>query len=356
MRLSLKVFCLCVATFLLASCRKDAATDGHREVTLRLSIGVGNGVAASRSNTLLPPQQMMQSSQEMMQSLRVVVVDQSGRVEHNRLLQFQQAPTVHYADADFKVVGGERKQILLVANEESQFADGRRAIAFDMGQFEVGSTFQRQQLDEELIYLTDASQQMALPLPMSAIYEIDLPATGECNVDLEIVRAAVKFLVRVTNDTPSTIELDQIRIDKMARKEYLLPRNATYSSQPSEEDPATDLFTIVGYDVPTVGSNDYYSYEQPLAVTLTTGASVWLDPIYLCEGRYDSPTSDERNYSMMLRSADGLQRSGLFDNLPQLPRNTCVVVDAVINSTNEVTLDVRVYPYGEYLLKPEFGW
>ncbi|MBR2050605.1 MAG: hypothetical protein IJ957_07885, partial [Rikenellaceae bacterium] len=70
----------------------------------------------------------------------------------------------------------------------------------------------------------------------------------------------------------------------------------------------------------------------------------------------DDPSTTGRNYKISLTVGDETYENGYFNNLTALPRNTHVVVDVTLNDElTDLNCVVRVYPYGEYWLYPEFG-
>lgn len=307
---------------------------------------------------------------EKMQTLRIIIVRPDGTVEHNRYYDFHQVPTTYFATAQFEVVGGETKKVYLFANENTKFDSGRKVADYDFAAIKVGEQFptnditgQNIETDEtSLIEVNDALTQMALPLFMSECHSVIVPEKEDKKVELIIVRAAVKFTFRIINKSNEPLALNQLTISKLARREYLLPNEVVYGEL-SEED-GTTITYIKSYNVPMTGNNEHYNFKATFADKTVPAKSatgndgeVVLDPIYLLESNYNDDSSTEgRNYKISLTVGDETYENGYFDNLTALPRNTHVVVDVTLN--DELTgLDcvVRVYPYGEYWLDPEFG-
>lgn len=94
------------------------------------------------------------------------------------------------------------------------------------------------------------------PLPMSGLYMVDVPAE-DCERELSIMRAAVKFTFNITNKSSRSIEITKLTIDKMAEREYYLPHNATYIERETTE--GTKFWDINSFDVPTL--KGYYTYD-----------------------------------------------------------------------------------------------
>ena len=300
---------------------------------------------------------------EKMQTLRIIIVRPDGTVEHNRYYDFHQAPTTYFATAKFEVVGGETKRVYLFANEHTTFATGHKVANYDFTSIKAGKAFPAEEINAALIEVNDSTTEIPLPLFMSESHSVEVPANEDKSVELIIVRAAVKFTFRLINNSAEPLSLSKLTISKLARKEYLLPNGVVYDTELSEEDNTTSITYIKEYKVPMVNNNDHYIYEklfsgQSVPATTTTGrGELLLAPIYLLESNYDDEaTSNKLNYNISLTIGDETYEKGYFDNLDALPRNTHVVVDVQLNSElKELDCSVRVYPYGEYWLYPEFG-
>lgn len=307
---------------------------------------------------------------EKMQTLRIIIVRPDGTVEHNRYYDFHQVPTTYFATAQFEVVGGETKKVYLFANENTKFDSGRKVADYDFAAIKVGEQFPTNDItgkdietdETSLIEVNDALTQMALPLFMSECHSVDVPEKKDENVELIIVRAAVKFTFRIINKSNEPLALNQLTISKLARREYLLPNEVVYATEPSEED-GTTITYIKSYNVPMIGNNEHYNFKATFAdktvpaKSATGNGEVVLDPIYLLESNYnDDPSTTGRNYKISLTVGDETYENGYFNNLTALPRNTHVVVDVTLNDKlTGLVCEVRVYPYGEYWLYPEFG-
>lgn len=307
---------------------------------------------------------------EKMQTLRIIIVRPDGTVEHNRYYDFHQVPTTYFATAQFEVVGGETKKVYLFANENTKFDTGRKVADYDFAAIKVGEQFPTNDITGKdietdktsLIEVNDAQTQMALPLFMSECHSVDVPEKEDTNVELIIVRAAVKFTFRIINTSNEPLALNQLTISKLARYEYLLPNEVVYATEPSEED-GTTITYIKSYKVPMIGNNEHYNFKATFtdktvpAKSATGNGEVVLDPIYLLESNYnDDPSTTGRNYKISLTVGDETYENGYFDKLTALPRNTHVVVYVTLNDKlTGLDCKVRVYPYGEYWLEPEFG-
>lgn len=334
------------------------------KVKLGVSVALTDGAAFLGMQSRGPLAEAV-SDGEKMQTLRIIIVRPDGTVEHNRYYDFHQVPTTYFATAQFEVVGGETKKVYLFANENTKFNSGRKVADYDFAAIKVGEQFPTNDITGKdietdktsLIEVNDALTQMALPLFMSECHSVDVPEKQDTNVELIIVRAAVKFTFRIINESNEPLALNQLTISKLARREYLLPNEVVYATETSKED-GTTITYIESYKVPMMGNNEHYNFKATFAdKTVPGNGEVVLDPIYLLESNYnDDPSTTGRNYKISLTVGDDTYENGYFNNLTALPRNTHVVVDVTLN--DELTgleCVVRVYPYGEYWLDPEFG-
>ena len=110
------------------------------------------------------------------------------------------------------------------------------------------------------------------------------------------------------------------------------------------------------FDVPTL--KGYYTYD---ASSLFKGQLLPGDentktneqPIYLLEGKHSDDNNKENPYLLTL-GVNGTELKSYLPNLPQLPRNTHVVVNITINEhAMDCIVDVR--PYTGITLEPDFG-
>lgn len=307
------------------------------------------------------------NDREKMRTLRIIVVRPNGKVEHNRFLDFKAAVEL-YQNENFRVTANETKRIYLIANEGlttvknglSEDAVSPRLPDFDFNAITEGSLFPAEDVAALTIGLTGGSEELDGPLPMSECHRVWVPAeNSSCN--LFITRAAVKFSVLITNESGRALTLAGLAIDKMLRQEYYLPKNAQYEIREG------NVREITVYDVPSTGDNNgYYTFKRTYGngVTLMAGEEKNLDPIYLLEGKYSDHTAGTGengvplNYSINISLAEvggEPQKKEYLTNLPQLPRNTHVVVHAIIRGNSEISWTVDVVPYGQAILEPIFG-
>ncbi len=328
---------------------KQEWVPAEEPVTVKLRIDVALADIAETAPRTRAPEDAANAEKadgpnEKMQTLRLVVVRPDGTVEANEFIELATAVTEHGYDP-IEVVGNETKRVYLFVHERAtgpEDGGDRRLVTEELDRIAVGRPFPESRLYGATIQLNGDDRELAgTPLPMSDRHTVEVP-DHDLAVSLFVTRAAVKFSFLLRNETGRTLTLDRLTIDKMARKEYYLPRVTRYG----------DKDEILDYIVPSVENNEYYTFRKELARALKSKEEVKLPAIYLLEGKYRD-AGDSRNYRMSL-SLNGMVFDRYFDNLSQLPRNTHVVVTVRIKDT-EVIWEADVVPYGDKALFPIFG-
>lgn len=375
MRNSIHIAILCLVSLFAAGCDKsvtDAPAD-EKDVWVDLNIGIAlSDSAVPERSSRAGVHEGPADEAEKMQTLRIVVVDKDGNVEANRFLYA--GSVVEYGEEHFKVRANETKQVYVFVNEKNESvmvydAAGDRVADFHayLGGIEVGEPFPRTEIEGLEVRLNDGVgseldaagggyEDAAGGLPMSTCETVEVGDT-DLSHKIYLHRAAVKFTFNITNKSSLARELTGLSIDKMSRREYYLPRVTEYDTPDGR--PVGGKLDIVGFDVPNVGANDYYTFEKSfsegVALPARSESAVTLPAIYLLEGGFVPEIPLEgKNYSMTI-SLNGVKtQPKVFDNLDRLPRNTHVVVNITVNNQDvDWTVDLR--PYGEVKLDPDFG-
>ncbi|MGM9769310.1 MAG: hypothetical protein ACI3Y6_01105 [Candidatus Cryptobacteroides sp.] len=348
MNLRIRLLSIFTVCSLLTGCVFEGSKEemGETFVRLKLDVEVSNLPSSPKTKGYQDPE----TDNEKMNTLRIIVVRESGIVEHNTYLNFTR-PDLILKDMEYKVVGGEKKKIWLIANE------GNSKMTYDFSGIRPGAEFPEKDVNEACISMTGNNDEITGWIPMTACHEVDMPLK-DYDTELFIVRAATKFTYILTNNTSAPLHLSGLTISKGARKEYLFPR-AKFGKW-SYTDPVDGSIVtedvekqIISYEVPLVQNNEYYVFQKTLSVTADAGASVKIDPIFLLEGKYIDAASDGKNYSTSL-TVNGIEYPSYLPELPQLPRNTHAVV-YVRFSEMGISFTVEVMPYGEVILNPGFG-
>lgn len=340
--------------------------DGLSE--LSISVSVSNTPAMPTKAVTINPNDYIGALNdgEKMQTLRIVIVRENGVIEHNRYMDFYGEIKRAYTEVSniiFKVYGPETKEVYLFVNEntlQTAVSGGtKKLVDYDFDALTPGSSFPEEEISSLLVTLNQNDEEVPLALPMSEHHTVEMPA-NDYHADLYVTRASTKFTYIFDNQSNVDLSLDGLTISKASRKEYYMPR-ITYTGNPL----AGGTYSVSDYQVPNVENNEYYVFQKTYqsgvpvpagAVTSTYGGG----PInlYILEGKYKADETDQtKRYSMSV-TMNGTVYTEYFDNLPQLPRNTHVVVLITFKSYNaelDVQWTVDVYPYEEVWLEPGFG-
>lgn len=302
---------------------------------------------------------------EKIQTLRIVIVRENGVIEHNRYMDFYGDIERAYTEVNniiFKVYGPEKKEVYLFVNENTlQTALSgvtKKLVEYDFDVLTPGSVFPEDEISSLLVTMNQNDEEVPLALPMSEHHTIMMPA-NDYHTDLYVTRASTKFTYIFDNQSNVDLALEGLTISKSSRKEYYMPR-ITYTADPL----INTEYSVSDYEVPNVENNEYYVFQktyQDVSIPAKTITSTLADgsPInlYLLEGKYTDAASAGKNYSMSV-TLNGTVYSSYFPELPQLPRNTHVVVLISFKDYGthvDVQWTVDVCPYEEVWLEPGFG-
>lgn len=317
---------------------------------------------------------------ELMRQLRVIIMRPDGTVEHNRLVTLDKGAVRLIDNLDFIVVAGEKKTIYLLANGEN--------LGYDYSRLKPDTYYNAPYIED--IIIESSNEDMAIVdnrassptkryLPMSEIHEVmvNLPAviTPTTKLDvgtLFITRAAVKFSFSISSAFNSNIYIKEIKVNKIADKEYYIPRATVYSppkgtAPVANWDGAPDLYGrfITEYTIPSSVSYSTLTFtpEIPISPEQYEGTTwTWSPPLYYCESKFDASSNNPYSVAITVVEKDNGEyvNSYLFEaksltNLPILPRNTHVIVKIVLGEHEIQDCEVAIVPYIGKWLNPEFG-
>lgn len=360
-------FIILCSLLVLSACQADIDTvDGGKEKILLVNLDVSvalSDVSAARTRAAedyYDPDGGAANDNEKMHTLRIVIVRPNGTVEANRLIDLGSAVSLKHEWEEFRVVGNETKRIYLFVNEgaKAKAVDGtgiaRKLVDFDLNGIREKERFPQGDIEGLQIRLEENSERIDGPLPMSECHEHFVTEEEEQSCELFVTRAAVKFTFVLKNELQSrSVTFESLMIDKMATKEWFLPR-ATYGERLSN-----GVREITDYEVPADAG--YYTYGKNTSVTggitVEPGKAEVLPSIYLLEGKYtEDPDEDGQNYSVNI-TLNRMTGKYYFKNpySKTLPRNTHVVVYIIYKDYAKVECEVDVIPYSEVLLDPDFG-
>lgn len=364
-------------------CPDPSATDDLPRVRISFSV-----VAPSAAN---PPESRTSPSDtpdygnyfengtqyELIKQLRVIILRPDGEVEQNRLVKLDNGSVIRYDNLDFMVYAGERKKIYILANAENL---GYNFDALTLGSYYVNTTMEDIIIDSTSGHnsIVDNTGSTKRYIPMSEVHEvmIEKPETLTETVNigpLFITRAAVKFSFEVSSEDNSGLYLKEITLNKIADKEFFIPRDTRYSP-PKGSDPVLnwsgapqpDLYGrfITEFATPSYVSYSTVNFSPNAPLPLKPGEPAVFSPaIYFCESKF-SPSADNP-YSVSITVAEK-DKGGNFanfftfepqvlTNLPILPRNTHVKVKIKIKEKTIQACEVDVLPYIGESLDPVFG-
>lgn len=377
---------VCLAAFALpfmvaCSSREESLPEEISEAILHLNV---EPIGRTRAGTTaeLP-------DKEKMRSVRIIVLHNDGKVEHNRHFSLENA--LAEKTILLKVTPNEKKKIFLFANEKSVSSvegvtvegENKTLTAFFNSYTEGMSGFE----DEvnELYFAPDYSVEE--PIPMSSMYEIDFKE-GREDYKFYLVRVATKFTVNFFNWRGEEVTVENFSIESHADKNFLMAHvnsypdtqnPETYQKYPTwidwlkavsdasneDSDAATNRFGwLTDYRLPEQTTAKVYTHEG-LKIGKPTvdienpdnsepGVANVVPVFYLPESKNLKAGATEQEYILTIKIAG---RAETFvcklDKLKALFRNTHLVVNITMYNSNEIVVDV--IPYSEVILEPEFG-
>lgn len=311
---------------------------------------------------------------EKINTLRIIIVDSEGNVEHNRYLPFSES--VAAVRSVFKVKKLEKKQIYLFANELSKSEWDNNGY-YDFTKLVKGVPFPA----EEIVALTvgadengvlfDNSGERKTYIPLNEHFDVELtsqtPGTEEEpseTFNLFITRAAVKFTFSIDAGSEvgsNSFHIEKILFSRVGGTEFLLPNETVY-------DPGKDLTSdfpkggrfITSYSLPQdAGGSSYTFFPQSFGKGSdgTAQRTATYSPyIYFAESKPVGNNGYE--VSLKVRRDDDDEEFDFgpvrLPNLPDFPRNTHVKVNFRFNSYG-VECTVTLVPYIGVWLNPIFG-
>lgn len=370
--------------FLVGGCKdNDDAGAGNRKVLLSINTALVNKVTSRAGEDWT-------TNPERMHNLRVIIVDEAGKVEYNHPVDFERIDLDKYNNAGdvgsdergmsygkfgelkFPVVPNQRKSIYLFANAESLECEGN---TWDWNEIRQKTVFPKKEI-EALVLAGYGSKG---DLPMSAVHQVDVrnEEVDLTDTPLDIVPVANKFTFTFQNKRKGNyagdITVTGWKLDCVADCSYLLPHVDVetfeqnkgegvnwmkWMKDNAEMEEVTDWLTE--YSVPEVVKHESYthSYTEDKYLVLESSATAATEetaPVYVPESRYMD--GNEQKYILtIITKENGTDKaySAVLPNLGALFRNTHVKVNVTFN-TASINLVVDLYPYTGVDLEPDFG-
>lgn len=377
---------VCLAAFALpfmvaCSSREESLPEEISEAILHLNV---EPIGRTRAGTTaeLP-------DKEKMRSVRIIVLHNDGKVEHNRHFSLENA--LAEKTILLKVTPNEKKKIFLFANEKSVSSvegvtvegENKTLTAFFNSYTEGMPGFE----DEvnKLYFAPDYSVEE--PIPMSSMYEIDFKE-GREDYKFYLVRVATKFTVNFFNWRGEEVTVENFSIESHADKNFLMAHVNSYPDTQNPEtnqkyptwidwlkavsdasnvdsDAATNRFGwLTDYELPEQSTATIYTHGKVTVGKPTVdidnpdnskpGVASVVPVFYLPESKNLKAGATEQKYTLRINIAGRAEPFVCkLDKLKALFRNTHLVVNITMYNSNEIVVDV--IPYSEVNLEPEFG-
>lgn len=377
---------VCLAAFALpfmvaCSSREESLPEEISEAILHLNV---EPIGRTRAGTTaeLP-------DKEKMRSVRIIVLHNDGKVEHNRHFSLENA--LAEKTILLKVTPNEKKKIFFFANEKSVSSvegvtvegENKTLTAFFNSYTEGMSGFE----DEvnELYFAPDYSVEE--PIPMSSMYEIDFKE-GREDYKFYLVRVATKFTVNFFNWRGEEVTVENFSIESHADKNFLMAHVNSYPDTQNPEtnqkyptwidwlkavsdasnvdsDAATNRFGwLTDYELPEQSTATIYTHGKVTVGKPTVdidnpdnskpGVASVVPVFYLPESKNLKAGATEQKYTLRINIAGRAEPFVCkLDKLKALFRNTHLVVNITMYNSIEIVVDV--IPYSEVNLEPEFG-
>ena len=325
---------------------------------------------------------------EKMKTVRVFILHPDGTVEHNKFYALDGAEEQNLIL--LKVTPNEKKKIYLFANEGSVSAvEGVAGVNSTLSAFfdsygEGSSGFE--ETVNGLYFAPDYSD--GNPIPMSSMYEIDIPEKGVIEKTFYVVRVATKFTMNFINWRGEDVTVRNFTIASHADKNFLIAhvndseqnrqlfngkswidwlREVSEASSENDDYATTEAAGwLKDYRLPAQANKQVvYTFPFPVTVAAAEFDENNLDDIkpgtasetfYLPESMNPKAgaTDGEQEYTLTLNIggvAEPFVRK--LPNLKALFRNTNVVVNITMYKNLEMVVDV--IPFTSVSVTPNYG-
>lgn len=385
------IVCILAFAFLFTSCVGEeeslSGSENSAKSFLVLRVGTVGGLRDITSAL---------SDIEKMHSLRIVILNDGGRVEKNLYVPFDNA-VQEYVYRSVEVTPGHKK-VFLFANEESATgvlddAGKKQDLSFFLNNYQVNATGFENEV-KSLRFAPDYSAEK--PIQMSSVYEVDVPSQGVVEKDFFVVRNATKFSVRFTNRRDKALTIKSLTLSSMADWAFVMPHKQNLEMEFVEADGSKNMYFwidwlekvsqesqafpndrnladrrgwIMDYDIPAEAVHSEYVNNMPGGIVLDAlvydngipkPGKADCQPFYLPESKNLKSENlyGEQEYFIKVKVTDhrnneDKELSCPLDNLRALFRSTHVVIDVSFSNDNGILVDV--IPYSEVILEPEFG-
>lgn len=385
----------------MSGCTSDIDSPSPTETMVTLSLNISTTDVSRRSRADITPPDYTEGAatkHEKMNQLRIIIVDGSGNVEHNRFYDYD---NYYYENVthELKVTANDTKTIYLIANERAQRGDislgGDGAtnevgiVDYDFNKVTVDSPLPSDFTDYKLSL--PVTSEMINNIPMSAVYTMQIGSESKQSLNFLLNRCAVKYTFNFSNQSSAPVRISELKIDKTATTEWFFPRvkkvdgtvimhqlhypDTKENSAPTEpanndapaewlkDQNSNDAFYTAylynNYSVPADVIHEQYTRSASLTIASNSEVKANFEsdwkPFYLLESSYIPADKTGQTYTVNF-NVNGIELSKELPNLPLLPRNTHVVVNVTFKDNDiNLQLEVIVQPYSGVTLEPDFG-
>lgn len=349
-RLIIHITYLCLTLFLLASCNKQEEVAPQDEGMATLSI---SAAMASRATDTGDENR---TYAELMHTLRIIIFDEEGNVEHNRLYEFDKG-LFETENHIFIVKANETKTVYLLANCEKfdvKEKDTPTITSLDALELKGNGILQNQGTKP------DEGEGTINVLPATAKYSIHVGKQSQTEM-LYVVHAANKISFEFTNQSGQEITISEWRLTPIAQNSYLIPHITGENENTPEADRwynkvlaqyyNTDLngedAGVTNYNVPDDANHEEFKQTCEVKIAAATSEPVTLysatEPFYLHESKANSdPTTGQQHYTVSCVINDRVY-DAVLPNLPSLFRGTYVKINVTIKALEEGEVPDGIY-------------
>ena len=358
----------------------DTRTPSDGKATLILNIatsregtpGIGTS-SPTRGVTVTPDDYYGPETGELMRTLRVIIANGAGMVEHNLFFDNLGQVSSHTTDK-VHVVGNDRKTIYLIANEEAFTLEGDVTDPAELlGSLTAGSDIDETAM-KNLVLMADKhkpdwndNSKRLLPITNIEHFNVGEAYEEPYSATLYVHRAAVKYTFLFNNETNLPVSLDSIYLRGESDREFLFSVVAG-SFIDNKED---NMYRPTAYHTPR--ETKFREVREKIGISIPSKQPGYRIPrsLYFTEGSRlagthtegDKIIEDVYKVSVVIngvqtpwRKLDWFypEKPSEIKEMTELPRNTHVVVQFTLTPKG-ISAVACVQPYAEQKLEPFFG-
>ena len=358
----------------------DTRTPSDGKATLILNIatsregtpGIGTS-SPTRGVTVTPDDYYGPETGELMRTLRVIIANGAGMVEHNLFFDNLGQVSSHTTDK-VHVVGNDRKTIYLIANEEAFTLEGDVTDPAELlGSLTAGSDIDETAM-KNLVLMADKQKpdwndnsKRLLPITNIEHFNVGEAYEEPYSATLYVHRAAVKYTFLFNNETNLPVSLDSIYLRGESDREFLFPVVAGYNMDNKED----NMYRPTAYHTPR--ETKFREVREKIGISIPSKQPGYRIPrsLYFTEGSRlagthtegDKIIEDVYKVSVVIngvqtpwRKLDWFypEKPSEIKEMTELPRNTHVVVQFTLTPKG-ISAVACVQPYAEQKLEPFFG-